>query len=142
MSRLRRLRTLAEVNARPRAIRKSDLPTKLDRAIDSKAARLDDARKLKRWAGAVKDRDRWKDRRTGVKVFRTLQLDPLRAEAHHIEPKEDWAVRHDVRNGICLSFATHFAIERHELAIEGTVFFRKGGATYIDGRFPVNFVRQ
>ncbi len=141
MSRLRRLRTLAEVNARPRAMLKADLPTKLDRAIANKATRLDDARKLVAWAKAVKDRDRWRDRKTGVQVKSTRQLDPLRAEAHHIEPKEDYAVRYDVRNGICLSFATHFAVERHVFRIDGTVWFRKGGARYIDGRFPVTFVR-
>jgi len=138
---LRRLRTLAEVNARPHARRKNQLESKLDRAIANKAVRLADKRQLDAWAVAVKERDRWRDRKTGVRVHRTRQLDPLRAEAHHIEPKEDWAVRYDVRNGICLSFATHFAVERHVFRIDGTVFFRKGGATYIDGRFPVIFVR-
>jgi len=141
VSRLRRLRTLADTNATPRAIRKADLPTKLDRAIANKVVRLADKRQLDQWAFAVKERDRWRDRKTGVRVHRTRQLDPLRAEAHHIEPKEDPAVRYDVRNGICLSFATHFAIERHELAIEGTRWFRKGGARYIDGSAPVIFVR-
>jgi hypothetical protein len=116
--------------------------TKLDRAIASKAARLLDAQKLRVWARAVKDRDQWKDRKTGVIVRSTRTLDPLRAEAHHIVSKDDQAVRYDVRNGICLSFATHEAVELNRLRIEGTVFFRKGGCRYIDATHPVYFVRR
>jgi hypothetical protein len=115
--------------------------TKLDRAIANKAARLADKKALDAWAFAVKLRDLWKDRKTGVRVRRTRDLDPLRAEAHHIVSKDDRAVRYDVRNGVCLSFATHEAVEHNRLRIEGTVFFRKGGQTYIDGTFPVYFVR-
>jgi hypothetical protein len=115
--------------------------SKLDRAISRKAARLLDASKLRKWAQAVKDRDLWKDRKTGARVRRTRDLDPLRAEAHHIVDKSDWAVRYDVRNGICLSYDTHFKVEHHQLRIEGTVYFRVHGARYIDARFPVYFVR-
>ncbi len=115
--------------------------TKLDRAISRKAARLLDAKLLRQWALAVKTRDLWKDRKTGKRVLRTRQLDPLRAEAHHIEPKDDHAVRYDVRNGLCLSFATHEAVELHRLRIEGTVWFRKHGARYIDATHAVYFVR-
>lgn len=116
--------------------------TKLDRAIASKAARLLDARQLRAWAFAVKDRDHWKDRKTGQRVTRTRDLDPQRAEAHHVVSKDDHAVRYDVRNGICLSLATHEDVEHNRLRIEGTVFFRKGGATYIDATYAVIFVRQ
>ncbi len=115
--------------------------SQLERAVARKAARLEDARKLREWAAAVKDRDSWKDRKTGVNVRSTRDLDPLRAEAHHIEPRANRDVRYDVRNGICLSFATHYAIEHGWLRIEGTVFFRKAGSRYIDGTFPVYFVR-
>jgi hypothetical protein len=139
--RLDRLRTLAEVNAVPHATRKDQLDSKLDRAIASKAARLRDVQQLRVWARAVKDRDRWQDRKTGHQVLATRQLDPRRAEAHHIASKDDRAVRYDVRNGICLSFATHFAIERHELRIEGTRWFTVGGARYIDATYAVYFVR-
>lgn len=141
MSRLDRLRTLDQVNAQPHATPKHELETTLDRAIANKAARLLDKRKLERWALKVKNRDQWKDRKTGVPVLQTLALDPLRAEAHHIEPKANTAVRYDPRNGICLSFATHFLVERGVYRIEGTRWFRKGGARYIDARFPVIFVR-
>jgi hypothetical protein len=115
--------------------------TKLARAIANKAARLEDKRKLEHWARAVKERDRWVDRKTGVRVLSTKLLDPLRAEAHHIEPKATRATRYDVRNGITLSLATHQAVELGHLRIEGTVFFRVGGSRYINGAFPVLFVR-
>lgn len=141
-SRLARLATLAQVQAVRRAQRKDQLGTRLDRAIAHKAARLTDRHALIAWAFKVKTRDQWKDRKTGVRVLRTLTLDPLRAEAHHVVSRDDHAVRYDVRNGICLSFATHDAVERGRLRIEGTVFFSKGGARYIDTNFPVVFVRR
>jgi hypothetical protein len=124
----------------PRAIAPKP-STKLARAIAKKAARLDDQQNLAAWACAVKDRDQWKDRKTGVRVRRSRQLDPLRAEAHHIEPRENPATRYDVRNGLCVSFATHYLIETNQLRIEGTRFFRKNGSTYIDATYPVRFVR-
>lgn len=133
------LPTLADVQASPRAQPKPY--TKLERAIARKAARLTDALKLRAWALAVKTRDQWKDRKTGIRVHSSRQLDPNRAESHHVVSKDDHAVRYDVRNGICLSFATHFAVERNHYRIEGTVFFKLGGATYIDATFPVIFVR-
>jgi hypothetical protein len=134
-----RLSSLPTDTDEPRAMPK--VGSKLDRAIANKAARLLDAKQLRAWASAVKDRDRWVDRRTGVKVFSTRTLDPLRAEAHHVVSKTDRAVRYDVRNGICLSFATHFLVERNRLRIVGTVFFWIGGTRYIDGTYPVRFER-
>ncbi len=139
MSRLEQLRTLADAHAVPRAIPKPC--TKLERAIANKQRRLEDARKLAAWSLAVKTRDHWKDRKTGVIVRSTRQLDPLRAEAHHIEPKENKALRYDVRNGLTLSFFTHFLVTHRKLRIEGTVFFYVGGCKYINGNFPVVFVR-
>jgi hypothetical protein len=115
--------------------------TKLDRAIANKARRLDDATQLRAWALAVKTRDYWKDRKTGQKVRSTRSLDPDRAEAHHIVSRDDHAVRYDVRNGICLSLATHLAVEQGRYRIEGTVWFRKNGARYINANFSVTFVR-
>ena len=115
--------------------------TKLDRAIANKAARLTDAKRLRIWAAAVKDRDQWKDRKTGATVRRTRTLDPDRAEAHHVVSKDDPAVRYDVRNGICLSMRTHLEVTLGRYRIAGTVYFRKGGARYIDATYPVTFVR-
>jgi len=115
--------------------------TKLDRAIAKKAARLDDAKQLRAWAHAVKTRDHWRDRKTGRRVLRTLSLDPDRAEAHHIVSKDDYAVRYDCRNGLCLSLATHLAVETGRLRIEGTAWFTVGGRRYVDASAPVRFVR-
>lgn len=141
MSRLTRLKTVGQVNAHPHATPKAQLETTLDRAIANKAARLLDAAKLRTWAAAVKTRDEWKDRKTGVKVRSTRTLDPLRAEAHHIEPRANKATRYDVRNGVTLAFENHFKVERGDYRIEGTKWFRKAGQTYIDGTAPVYFVR-
>ena len=116
-------------------------PSKLDRAIVKKIARLLDAKWLRRWAAEVKARDRWCDRMTGVRLRRCLELDPLRAEAHHLVSKTDSAVRYDVRNGICLSLLTHDAVERGLFRIEGTAWFTVDGVTYIDATEPVVFVR-
>lgn len=137
MSRVEQLPTLTTLSARPRSGPKPS--TRLARAIERKAKRLDDQKQLLAWAKAVKDRDHYKDRRTGVRVRVTRDLDPLRAEAHHVVSRDDWAVRYDVRNGICLSFETHDLVERGVLKIVGTVFFRKGGTRYIDARYPVRF---
>lgn len=135
------LLTLAQQQATPRAQRKDQLETKLDRAIANKAARLLDERKLRQWAFAVKDRDQWRDRKTGRRVLRTLALDPDRAEAHHVEPKGNWATRYDVRNGLTLSYETHAKVERGDYRIEGTAWFTIDGTRYIDCTAPVTFVR-
>ena len=115
--------------------------TKLERAIANKAKRLLDAKRLRQWALDVKTRDHWKDQKTGQRVHSSRSLDPLRAEAHHIEPKATRAVRYDIRNGVTLSLATHLAVEAGVYRIEGTVFFLKDGQHFIDGTFPVIFVR-
>ncbi len=141
MRRIEDLQTLAQVNAVPHATPKGELETKLDRAIASKAARLLDARLLRAWAFAVKDRDHWRDQKTGHRVRRTLSLDPDRAEAHHIEPKSNRATRYDVRNGICLSYATHEAVTHGTYRIDGTAWFVIKGVRYIDATAPVTFVR-
>jgi len=139
--RIDQLRTLAQQQATPRATPKNALETRLDRAIAHKAARLLDQKQLRAWAFAVKTRDRWRDRKTGVRLRRCLDLDPLRAEAHHLAGKDDQAVRYDVRNGICLSLATHDAVTRGQLVIEGTAWFTVRGTRYIDASAPVIFVR-
>jgi hypothetical protein len=134
------LPTLAQVHAVRRGGPKPS--TKLERAIAHKAARLLDVAKLRTWARAVKNRDQWKDVKTGQRVLSTRQLDPLRAEAHHIEPKSNKATRYDVRNGITLSLATHLLVETYVYRIEGTAWFTIDGGRYVDGTFPVIFIRQ
>jgi hypothetical protein len=136
--RFARLPTLAACRATPCAGPKPS--TRLARAIAKKAARLVDAKKLRAWAKAVKERDCWKDRRTDIRVRSTRELDPLRAEAHHIVSRDDRAVRYDIRNGITLSCESHDLVERHVLRIEGTAFFEVDGVRYIDATHPVRFV--
>lgn len=135
------LQTLADVQRQPRAGPKPH--TRLERAIAKKAARMLDERLLRKWALDVKHRDAWKDRKTGRRVRRSLELAPDRAEAHHLENRENKVTRYDVRNGATLSYETHDQVERGIYRIEGTVFFTGAdGATYIDATFPIVFVRQ
>lgn len=122
-----------------RATPKHQLKTKLDRVTDKQKADRADEKLLGEWATAVKNRDEWKDRKTGRKVKRTHVLAPDSAHAHHIAPREDLAVRYDVRNGLTLSYKTHDAVERNKLQIIGTKFFNKNGKRYIDGTHPVRW---
>lgn len=115
--------------------------TRVTRAIAQSAVRLLDRRKLVAWSFAVKSRDQWRDRKTGVRLLRTLNLDPLRAEAYHVVSRDDRAVRYDVRNGITLSLVTHDAVERGLYRIEGTAWFTVQGTRCIDASSPVRFVR-
>lgn len=133
------LPTLSDRSRERYATPKRQLATKLDRAVEKKAAKREDERKLAVWALAVKIRDGFKDRKTGQKLKRTHELDPLRAEAHHIVSRDDAAVRYDVRNGVTLSFQTHDAVERNTLRIVGTKVFKVNGTPYIDANFPVKF---
>lgn len=114
--------------------------TRLTRAFAQSAARLLDRRKLVAWSFAVKHRDGWRDRRTGARLLRTLNLDPNRAEAHHLVSREVRALRYDPRNGITLSLATHVAVERGELRIVGTAWFQIDGVSYVNASAPVRFV--
>ena len=132
----RDLPTLAEMQAQRRAQPKR---TRVDRAIQNDADKRQDAAKLRKWALAVKARDKWIDRYDGQPIIKTLELVPRQAQAHHIVPRSDKAVRYDVRNGIALSLTTHDLVERNELVIVGTRFFTKAGKRYIDATHPVSF---
>ena len=139
------LQTLADRSRERYATPKGALPTKLDHAVEKKAATREDVRKLAAWSLAVKIRDSYKDRHTGKKVKgNRLALDPDSAHAHHIEPRGNWDTRYDLRNGICLSYATHDAVERNKLRIVGTRWFVENGRRYInagtDTPIPVRFV--
>lgn len=116
---------------------------KLARA-QAKAKRLrDDARKLAHWAAAVKARDGWRDRMTGQPVKpRAHVLTPDAAHAHHLAGRADVAVRYDVRNGICLSAATHAQVEAGTIRIVGTRWYTVQGRRYINADYPVRFVRR
>ena len=133
--------SLVDRQTEKRATPKHEIKTKIDRAVEKKATDREDEKKLAAWALAVKVRDGWKDRKTGKRLKRTRDLDPLRAEAHHIEPRANEDTRYDVRNGLCLSFEIHDAVERNKLQIVGTKFFVKAHRRFIDATFPVKFVK-
>ena len=134
------LQTLADRSRERYATPKGSVPTKLDRAVEKKAAKREDEKKLAAWALSVKLRDCYKDRYTGRRVKGTrLVLEPDAAHAHHIEPKGNWDTRYDIRNGICLSFATHDAVERNKLRIVGLHYFTVAGKRYLNGSKFVQF---
>lgn len=114
-------------------------PTKLDRAQANKAADRADTLQLEAWRKEVRARDGLTDRLTGQKLKTALKLLPDRAECHHIEPRGNYDVRYDVRNGLMLAYETHFKVERNRLRIVGTQFFTVNGQQYIDATFPVTF---
>jgi hypothetical protein len=122
-----------------RATPKHQIPTKVDRMRAKAEADRDDERKLQAWAKAVKNRDRWTDRYTGKPVRSTAILALDSAHAHHVEPRANWDVRHDVRNGLTLSYETHAKVEANELRIVGTAWFEVEGKRYIDCTEPVIF---
>ena len=69
--------------------------TKLDRAVAKKGARLLDALKLRTWARAVKERDRWTDRKTGVRALMHPVLRSVagRSPSHRTEVQSRHALR-------------------------------------------------
>jgi hypothetical protein len=146
--RFRRLPTLEEMRARPRAVPKfaidhavgrSSAAARLERALAKQKQSAGDRKKLYAWAQKVKKRDEWLDRCDRRPVLKVKELHPRRAESHHIVPRADKAVRYDVRNGICLSLENHSKVEMGQLRIVGTKFFTVGGTRYIDATFPVTF---
>lgn len=118
-----------------RAIRKDQIPTKLDaRKQDD---RIDHA-KLEKWRKEVHERDGNRCRYSKVKVERTLRLQPNRSECHHIEPRANRATRYDRRNGIRFAFVIHDRLERGDLKLIGSRFFvADDGQVYINADFPV-----
>lgn len=148
VSRFPNLPTLAEMNAKPRAIPKvagtevvgtSKVSARLRRAKDKQKNGGADRKKLYQWAQAVKKRDQWFDRYDGRPVLKAAEMHPRRAEAHHVVSRSDKAVRYDIRNGITLSLETHALVEDGKLEIIGTKFFTVGGTRYIDATFDVKF---
>jgi hypothetical protein len=129
------LPTLAEMQSQRRALRKDQIPTRLD-------ARKEDDRidhsKLDKWRKEIHARDGNRCRYSRVKVERTLRLQPNRCECHHIEPRSNKITRYDRRNGLQVSFMVHERIERGDLRLIGTRFFQADdGSSYINADFPI-----
>lgn len=122
-----------------RATPKHEIPTKVDRLRAKADADREDERKLQAWAKAVKARDHWTDRKTGKPVRSTAILALDSAHAHHVEPRANYDVRYDIRNGLTLSYETHAKVEANELVIVGTAWFEVEGRRYIDCTHMVHF---
>jgi hypothetical protein len=135
--------TLDEQSRIGRAVSKSEIKTRMDRAIEKKQDKREDERKLAIWAKAVKARDKWTDRLTGRAVKKPGKvsiIDPDVAHAHHGEPRENYDVRYDIRNGITLSALTHEKVEKNELTIVGKHYFVVKGRRYLNLSKHVTFV--
>lgn len=131
------LDSLGYIDQRGRcAEQKSALKTRLDVKA---AADKQDTRKLEVWRGLVYARDKFTCRCCGVKVIRTLNLDPKRAEAHHVKRRDELAVRYDVRNGLTLCLSCHQKVTHYLLRIIATKFFMKGKTRYVNASAPVMF---
>ena len=129
------LPTLDEVNAVKRATPKHELPSKVDRLKARLAEDREDGRKLSAWSKAVRTRDDYVDRYDGKACAKGLEPHPRRGEAHHIEPRSNWDVRYDPRNGLTLAYENHERLERGELRVVGSRRFTVKGRQYIDGRY-------
>lgn len=92
-------------------------PTKMQRLMSKADRRKADEKALDKWRQEIWTRDKGKDRYTGKKVVRTLELQPNRGECHHIIGRVDRAVRYVVKNGLLLSYETHLRFEAGELVI-------------------------
>lgn len=123
----RSLRPLKQKHEQP-----SQLDVKTAKAKDDKAAE-------KKWRAAVWNRDKGKSRFSGKKVKATMALDPMRGERHHIVGKADRRVRWDPRNALLLELEIHQKVERNEIKIVGTKFFKVDAVEYIDARAKVKF---
>lgn len=130
------LPTLGEIQGLRRAVpkyaEKSRLQAKREKTTDHR----------KTWDAVTREiwmRDHGRDRLTRRKVKKTIALDPLRGEVHHVVSRDDRAVRYDRRNLLLLSLETHGRVERHELRIVGTHWFTINGKTYVNTEYPVRF---
>src|ERR1051325_611026 len=133
------LPTVEEARALRPVKQKWELP---DRAEENQAKDLIDERALAKWRNRVYALDKNICRCCGCTVKRSMKLLPDRAEAHHVEGREDAAVRYDVRNGLTLSHRDHTRVTgmvNDKLRIVGTKFFTIAGKRYINAREPVIF---
>ena len=129
------LPTLGEMQSQRRAKMKSELPSRLEKRKQDDRI---DAAKLDKWRKEIHARDGNRCRYSKVKVERTLRLQPNRCECHHIEPRSNKAVRYDRRNGVQLSYLVHERIERGDLQLVGSRFFRADDdELYIDADAPI-----
>lgn len=130
--------TMAEVNARPRATPKHEIPTKL---AEKTAADRNEKRDERLWRKGCIKRDGKVCRCCDCVVVPQLELAANRLEVHHVAGRVDQTVRWDVRNGIVLCFECHSKITERRLWIlqAARFLFRIGQKTYIHAGKKVTF---
>jgi len=134
------LSDLPYLTERPR----QPVPKGPSRAEQNDQADKDDTRALNVWRAAIFKRDQGKCRCCGKKVKKTLELIPLRGEAHHLVSRAHKALRYDVRNGILLChFPCHHHVTNGKLGIAqpARLMFSHEGKSYLDGSQPVEWIR-
>jgi predicted restriction endonuclease len=122
---------------RPNAKPRSRLEEKV--ALQRDTSRLDIGFRLAVWR-----RDQGRCRVCGVKVKRTLELDPVRGEVHHIRRREHMATRFDARNGllVCLTCHSQFKARTLDVIGKATDMFTLEGRKYLNADRPLIVVRR
>ncbi len=112
--------TLADMNARPRAVPKHELKTRLD----EKVAKDKDADKA--WEVCKKAVD---------------ARDGMRAEHHHLVTRREKALLHDPRNVLLVCLADHERLERNKLIPVQTaaLMFAFAGRSLVNANHPLAF---
>lgn len=132
---LRDLPTIAQIAAERAGQACAKGPTRLDVKAQADTS---DAANLRRWAAAVKLRDKGRCRVCAIRTIATLALDPKRGEAHHLISRSVKVIRHDVRNGLWTCARHHQRLTRHQLIVVATAAqrFVVGGVSYVNGDDP------
>ncbi len=91
----------------------------------------------------VDKRDGMKCRFCGVRVVRTLELDPKRAEHHHIARRaKEKALLTDPRNVVLVCLACHQKLTKHLTQIIGRAvdMFEHAGKKFLSADKPLQFI--
>ena len=97
----------------PRSIQKGT-----PRVIDRIQKKRDYAKAERECRVAVKQRDKGRCVVCRRVVKRTLGLDPLRGEVHHVKARNVAPeLRYEVSNGVLVCLADHIKLTRHEITI-------------------------
>lgn len=135
--------TLAQMNEKPRAEQKGNIPTRL---AEKKSDDKDEKAKEKLWRKGCIKRDGKICRHCDRVVVQQLELAPNRLEVHHIASRVDRAVRWDVRNGIVLCAECHEKVTRYRLVIVQVTRHRftvdDSTKRYINAFKPVTWVEK
>ena len=131
------LPTLAEVNAKPRAMPKGK--TRLEQRIEAQPLTLVTE---KAFRAAVWKRDESKCRCCGRKVVKSMSRVPERGEVHHIHGRAG-DLRFEARAAVLACLRCHERVtgrvNEHRLMIVASRTFTIRGQHYTDATYPVAF---